>query len=132
MNRNAIFTVAILFALVSLGAFAADGLTYGDSGETQEQRGWPSALDRSDLGVNRLGYEEPYDLTGDMLTGPVSGGSRDRCEEGLIPGELLRFMHFVRQPHIYLSGDYGFLDCEDRPGRDINGGSVEEGMASLP
>ena len=119
MNRNALIATMVVFSFLCLGASAGDGLASGGQDETQAREDWPTAQDLP-------GNEEPY---ADLAIDVDGGSSADRCEDSVMPGELLRFLHFVRRPLIYLDGD--FVDCEDREGRDIGTGSTEEGRESL-
>ena len=117
MNRNALIATLIVFSFLCLGATAGDGFTSGNQGETQGNADWPTA--------EQFGNEEPY---ADIATVVEGDSSNDRCEDGLLPGELLRFLHYVRAPKVYIPGE--MLDCEDRRGREIGAG-VEDARESL-
>lgn len=119
MNRNALIATLMVFSFLCLGASAGDGFASGSQDETQTREDWPTAQDLP-------GYQEPYSDLGTVVDGD---NSNDACEDNVMPGELLRFLHFVRRPRIPLYGD--FVDCEDREARDIGTGSTEEGRDSL-
>ena len=114
MKRHAIFAIAILFGLASLGALAGDGFGSSGTGETRGRMDWPTAYDASSQTANRIGSEDSYDLSSDIVTDVEGEGSNDRCEHGILPGEFLQFLGWNRQPMVGLPFDP--IVCEDRPG----------------